>query len=327
MISDGPIRWTDPVTWPWVFYVWLAFILAGFAKPAWNRLRNQRATSWPVTDGRVESVQIDKPSLSFTTKRGYYIAELGYSYSVAGTRNSGRYKRDFPTQHEAEEFVRDLRGTAVVVHYRADRASSSTLLEADIQTLLQNRAPAPVSDFPSESPVPDWLRPFLWLFIFLSAIGLCLSLWIHLGAVMGRRVAPQAFLWMLQVGIFVVWLPAILVAQKLVGNVNRKDLWKLILKDLPDWMRYMVYGILGYDVVISLLFLRRILGGGNGANPPTEIWRESSGHWMAFYSAALAILYSAARIGDTSLRCANGHLASPNTAYCPKCGQPVLRGR
>jgi hypothetical protein len=63
-------------------------------------------------DGRIESVDVSKPNFSFTTKRGYCVAELGYSYSVAGSLNSGRYKRDFPTQQEADEFVRDLQDKA-----------------------------------------------------------------------------------------------------------------------------------------------------------------------------------------------------------------------
>ena len=38
--------------------------------------------------------------------------------------------------------------------------------------------------------------------------------------------------------------------------------------------------------------------GDSGANPPAIVWRGFSGHWMAFYSAALAILYSAAVVPE-----------------------------
>jgi len=310
-----------------MIWLWLAIMLAGWSIPAWRWLKRKRAAGWPIADGRIESVEVSKPSFSLTTKRGYYVAELGYSYSVAGTLNSGRYKRDFPTEQEADEFVRDLQGKAVVVHYNPDRPSSSALLVPDIDGVLQNRPPAPVPDPPFvANSVPQWIRPFLWVFVLLSGIGLVVSLWVHLGAVMGRRVAPEAFFWMLHVGIFVVWLPAVLVAQRLVGNVNRKDLWKVVLKDSPDWMRYAVYGFGGYAIVNFLFFMSRAPSGGSG-NPPAVVWRGFSGHWMAFYSAALAILYSAAHNADTSPRCASGHLVSPNAAYCPQCGQPVIRGR
>jgi hypothetical protein len=194
-----------------MLYVWLAFILAGRSFPAWGWLRRKRATGWPVADGRVESVKVSNRRLSFTVNRSYYFAELGYSYSVAGTLNSGRNRRDFPTEQEAEEFVRDLQGKAVVVHYNPGKPSNSALLEPEIEALLKNRAPAPAADFPSAAKsVPDWIRPFLWFFVCLSAAGLLFSLWVHIGAVMGRTV-PPAF-WVLHVGIFVVWFPAVLVA-------------------------------------------------------------------------------------------------------------------
>jgi len=240
MFADATIRWTDPSTSPWMFYVWAAFALTGLAKPAWSWFRRQRAGGWPVAEGRIESVEVSKPSFSFTTKRGSFVAELGYSYSVAGTSHSGCYRRDFPTEHEADEFVRDLKGNPVAVHCKSTSPSSSALLEPDIEVLLQNRAPAPTADFTSAAnSVPDWIRPFLWFFVLFSAIGLVISLWIHIGALMGRTVS-SAF-WVLHVGIFLVWFPSVLVAQRLVGNTSRKDFWKVVLKGAPDWMRYMVY--------------------------------------------------------------------------------------
>lgn len=307
-------------------YVWLAFLMAGWMAPAWRWLRRKRAAGWPVADGRIESVEVRKPNFSFTTRRGYYVAELGYSYSVAGTLNSGRYKRDFPTEREANEFVRDLKEKAVVVHHDPAKPSVSAILEPDIEVLLQNRAPASASDdLDAANSIPEWLRPFIWVFVALSAIGLVVSLWVHLGAVMGRSVS--SFFWILHVGIFVVWFPAVLVAQRLVGNVNRKDFWKVILKGSPDWMRYMVYIFFAYALVNFLLFMDKAPSGGSGVNPPASVWRGFSGHWMAFYSAALAVLYSAAHMAGTAPRCANGHLASPNAVYCARCGQPVMRVR
>lgn len=152
MFADAPIRWTDPTTWPWMFYVWAAFALAGLAKPAWNWFRRQRAGGWPIAEGHIESVEVNKPTSSFTTKRGYYVAELGYSYSVAGTSHSGRYKREFPTEHEAEEFVRDLKGKPVAVHCNSAlpvlhcsnpilRFCCKTVLQARLRTFPRRRTP------------------------------------------------------------------------------------------------------------------------------------------------------------------------------------------
>ena len=295
MPAGIPIRWNDPATWPWVFYVWGAFALAGLVKPLWHWLQRERASSWPIAHGRLESIEITKPGFSFATRSGHYVAELGYSYSVEGTSYTGRYGRDFPTEYEAEEFVCDLQNKSVAIRYNSASPSRSILLEPDIEALLQNRPPAPSRSPGPPVPVPALIKPFLSVFVALSGIGLIVSLWVHLGAVMGQRVAPEAFFWMLHMGIFVVWVPAVLVAQRLVGNVNRKDFWKVVLKGSPDWMRYMVYAFLGYAIANFLLFMVKAPNGDGGGNPPAEVWRGFSGHWMAFYSAALAILYSAMR--------------------------------
>jgi len=326
MFAEAPIRWTDPTTWPWIFFVWLTFVAVGFVKPAWSWIQRKRAAGWPTADGRIEAVEVRKSSFSFTTKRGSYVAELKYSYSVAGAFNSGRYERQFSTEYEAAEFVRDLQGRPIVIHYNSARPSASVLLETDIEIVLRNRAPAPTSDSSfSVDSVPDWIRPFLWFFVCFAAVGLLVSLWVHIGAVMGKRVAPEAFFWMLHIGIFVVWIPAVLISQRLVGSVNRKDFWKVALKGLPTWVRYVMYAFFAYAVVNFLLFMNNAPTGHSNEGPPAAVWRGFSGHWMVFYFAALAILYSAANTMRSSPRCTNGHLAAPNAAYCTRCGQPVLR--
>jgi hypothetical protein len=140
---------------------------------------------------------------------------------------------------------------------------------------------------------------------------------------MGRRVAPEAFFWILHIGIFVVWFPAVLVAQRTAGNVNRKDSWKIVLRGTPEWMRYMVYGFFGYAVINFLLFVAKAPTGSGGTNPPAVVWRGFSGHWMAFYFAALAILSSAASGEQERWECPNGHSVSSTAHYCERCGQAI----
>jgi hypothetical protein len=269
--------------------------LIGAAKPAWRWIRRGRGENWPLADGRIDSAEISKPTFSLSAKSGHYLAKLLYSYSFAGVSYSGLYTRGIPTEDEAEEFVRGLQGKPIVVHYNPEKPSRSALLERDVKLLLQSRSPVPPAPLPPPRSLPSLISSLLPIFIALSAVGLVLSLWVHLGALMGRRVAPEPFFWILHVGIFVVWLPAVLVSQRLVGTMNRNDFWKIVLKNSPDWMRYMVYAFGGYAMVNFLLFMVNAPKGGNGANPPAVVWRGFSGHWMAFYSAALAILYSASR--------------------------------
>lgn len=64
-----------------------------------------------------------------------------------------------------------------------------------------------------------------------------------------------------------------------------------MLQGSPEWMRYMVYGFFGYAFVNFALFISKAPTGGGGANPPAIVWRGFSGHWMLFYSAALATPY------------------------------------
>lgn len=323
--------WISPSAWPWFVYVWLVLTAAGLIRPLWRWVKRIRASGWPSAQGRIESVGANQPKefLLFTPSKvssATHFAELRYSYSVGGNVYAGQYKREFPTEREAWEFLRDLEGKPVTVLYNPNKPSSSSLAESSIETLLQTRAPQPAAEMflsTSANSIPPWLRRFLWVFIVLSAVGLVVSLWVHLGAVMGRRVAPEALFWILHVGIFAVWFPAVFVAKLRVGNLRRKDFWKVVLQGSPEWMRYMVYGFLGYALVNFALFMLKAPTGGSGANPPAIVWRGFSGHWMAFYSAALAILYSAASGNENVRCCVSGHPVPPNANFCSHCGQPV----
>jgi hypothetical protein len=295
MMVGSPFEWSHPSTWPWIVNVWLAFVVVGAVRPAWRWIQKGRGESWPPADGRINSAWISKPTFSLTTRQGHYLAEILYSYSALGIVHSGRFTRDLPTEYDAEEFIRDVEGKTVIVHYDPDRPSRSVLREPDIDFLLNIRSPAPPPRLGQTPEIPSAIRPFLPLLIGISLLGLVISLWVHLGAVMGRQVAPEPFFWILHAGIFVVWFPAVLVATKLVGTTNRRDFWKAVLKGSPPWIRYMLYALLAYAVINFLFFMPQFSSKQNGPNSPAAVWRIFSGHWMAFYAAASAILYSALR--------------------------------
>ncbi len=324
MISRPPIEWNDPATWPWMIWVWIAFALASFIKPAWTWLQRRRGGAWPIADGRISSTGVNMPSSPWGWKQAQYFAELDYTYTVAGAEYSGTYRRECATEREAEEFIRDLESRPVNVHVHPTAPDRSRLLESDIQSLLANRPPTPASS--EEAPVSLPLgHGALVLFQALSLIGLLLSLWVHIGAVLGKLVAPDFFFWGLHVGIFVVWFPAIFVARGLVGNLQRKDLWKVVLKGSPEWVRYMLYGFLTYAFVNFALFMLHAPPGDHRPNPPVEDWRGFSGHWMAFYFSAFAILNSAARRAANWSECPNGHRAPHDNFFCPQCGLRIDR--
>jgi len=59
----------------------------------------------------------------------------------------------------------------------------------------------------------------------LAPTGLIASLIVHMAALLGMPSPLGEKSWVLHIGIFVVWLPAVLVLQSLSGEFKQKDLW------------------------------------------------------------------------------------------------------
>lgn len=174
-----------------------------------------------------------------------------------------------------------------------------------------------------------FIRPVLLPLMWLSLLGLVLSFLVHLSALLGMVSALGEAAWFLHGGIFLVWLPAVLVLQPLTREFKQKDLWRAALRGCPSWMRSMTYGFFGYAVLNFVIFL--VMHPGRDALPetPAVIFRGFSGHWMAFYSAAVAIFYSArhAEEDDRGRRCPSGHQVGPLAKYCEQCGRQVVPSR
>jgi hypothetical protein len=298
---DAPFRWTEPKTWPWFLYIWLAFFLGGWLLPLWRWLQREQAKSWPTTTGRIDSVYIAEPKrflgLTLQPNRSRtYNGVLAYSYTLSGSSLQGQYRRNFASEREAQDFLRDLEGQTVPVQYHSSKPARSVLLESTVETLLLNRPALPDSGLDTSwvEPLPNWARPFLGFFAFLALIGLLLSIWVHVGALFGRRVAPEYFFALLHVGIFVVFFPAILIARKRVGSTSGKDFWKLVTKGSPDGLRYLLYFFFAYAFVNFAIFMAQAPTGKHTGETPA-VWRGFSGHWVVFYCASFVILTSALR--------------------------------
>jgi succinate dehydrogenase hydrophobic anchor subunit len=86
-------------------------------------------------------------------------------------------------------------------------------------------------------------KSFLFLSLsIVAAVGLVLSVTAHIAAYAGFAV-PWASAPLL-LGIFAVWVPAMLASNRLVKDYARKDFWKAALRGCPPWMRYMNNGFL-----------------------------------------------------------------------------------
>lgn len=159
--------------------------------------------------------------------------------------------------------------------------------------------------------------------MILAGIGLVLSVIVHAYSLFGLSCPLGDMAWYLHFGVFIVWFPSVFIVQDLSREFKQKDLLKAALRACPAWMKYMAYFFFGYAIlnfiVSAIIDTARETTGGDGA------FRSFSGHWMAFYSAAFALLYSATHVQehDNTRRCPKGHPVSPSASFCEECGERI----
>lgn len=290
-----PFRWTDPGSWPLFFKLSMAFILVSWLLPLWRWLERERQKSWSATIGRIASAHIGEPKrfLGLTlpaSNNEKYTGVLAYSYDLSGETFHGEYRRAFATEEGAVEFLRDLEGQTVSVQYQPNKSARSIVLEETVETLLRNRPPLPNARDWKDS-LPGWLKPLIGIFAFLAFIGLMLSIWVHIVALFGRQ--PSPVFWSLHAGVFLVFFPAVFVAQKRVGTTHGKDFWKAVTKGSPDGLRYMLYFFLAYACLTGFFDFFKSFPGTVPTGDTGSDWRGFSSAWMAFYFASFTILSSA----------------------------------
>ena len=129
----------------------------------------------------------------------------------------------------------------------------------------------------------------------LAAFCFFISLAIHVAALLGVILSRHAIF--MHVGIFVVFPPAVFVARRLSKDAPRKDFWKITLRNCPPWMRVAFKVIFGYAIINFIIFAiaTRHVPKSHYSSKIISLadFKVFSGHWMAFYFAAFAILYSA----------------------------------
>lgn len=169
------------------------------------------------------------------------------------------------------------------------------------------------------------MTAILYPFLILSACGFALSIGVHLMALAGVAIPGGKISFeLLHIGIFVVWLPAVLVSMQTTRYAKRKDFWKVALAGFPLWMRRAGYVLYGYAIFNFIVFVATTVSQPEqlSGDAPQSVVRGFSGHWMVFYGTAFAFLYS--RIYAPHLyrerRCPQGHAVSPTARYCPDCG-------
>jgi hypothetical protein len=150
----------------------------------------------------------------------------------------------------------------------------------------------------------------------LSAVGLLACVTLHIATLLAAPELAGKVTSVLFPGIFVVWLPTVLVMNRLTRDFKQKDIWKAALRGCPEWMRRTLWIIWGYAIFATFI-LPFLLGSNAGAAPASFVIFPA-----AFYSTSFAVMYSAAKADefDSSRHCLNGHTISPLAKFCEECG-------
>ncbi len=155
--------------------------------------------------------------------------------------------------------------------------------------------------------------------MILAALGFIASLLAHVSTFAGFNPGAIGGIWGLHIGIFVVFLPAILCGKKFEAQNPTKDFWQVALQHSPAWLRVMVglffaYAFFNFFFTIFVLLEGggpHIVDGQYVLSNHGEIIRQLtqaeyikchayeirlfSGHWMCFYLSSFAVLLSHVR--------------------------------
>jgi len=159
-----------------------------------------------------------------------------------------------------------------------------------------------------------------------AGIGLALSLVVQVAALVGVILfgdAPFA----LHAGLFVVWIPAVIIARRQTRDFKQKDFWKAALRAYPAWTKWLSDGFFAYALInFAYFFIATAATSSRHSAPPDAATLGGfTGHWMAFYAAAISVLYSSTRIPsvDPCRQCARGHQVGSLATFCEQCGSPA----
>lgn len=166
--------------------------------------------------------------------------------------------------------------------------------------------------------------------MFFSGLGLLCSVSLHLATLTGHLEQLQNLLTEgmqyrvkggITAGIFLMWVPAAMIAQRINQGNRLKFSWKKVLAGCPPWMIYTAYGLFAY--AFANFFLSLSVGRVNGQ----QGLRAISGHWMIFYGLAFCIFFSTWRRPSLlrTQRCPAGHELMQDAAFCPQCGLPATQ--
>ena len=152
----------------------------------------------------------------------------------------------------------------------------------------------------------------------LSGIGVLLCLSCYLLGLRGIYPLQARGMPVLFGGIFVVWLPTVILMNRLTQDFKQKDLWKAALRGCPAWMRAALWVVIG--CVFAVFFLPVLSKRSPGDSPQIFVLFP-----ITFYAVSFCVMYSLINVekNDSIRRCLNGHAVSPLAKFCEECGAPA----
>lgn len=262
------------------------------------------------------------------------VGVLLFEFAPAVRRKPGRSRVCFGPAGFYPEFTRRSSHPALLsFRYVANLHLPSGVSCDRSYHLVSLRCPSGVFDRESRTAIPALpigfeqaeMKAILYPIMILAACGLALSVMAHGMAMAGLPMPGGKLVWALHAGVFVVWISTLLISLGKMRHVSRKDFWKVALAGCPAWMRGAVYLLFAYAIFNFAVFMAKTERQPNqkhSGDAPASVVSAFSGHWMLFYGAAFAILYSRIRAPRLyrERRCPQGHLVSPIDRFCSKCG-------
>ncbi len=161
------------------------------------------------------------------------------------------------------------------------------------------------------------MRVIAYPVMILAAIGLLASFLLYAGSFAAGPEVGKVAIRFLFPGIFVVWLPTVLLMNRLTRDYKQRDLWKAALRGCPAWMRTGLWVVIGFVILVVFVVP---LPRGNNPGPDSFLIFPAT-----FYSVSFCVMFSLVHVDrlDAERRCLNGHQISPLAKFCEECGAPA----
>lgn len=85
-------------------------------------------------------------------------------------------------------------------------------------------------------------------------------------------------------GVFVIWLPTVLLISRLTRDFKQRDFWKAALRGCPGWMRTGLWAVIGF--AFAMFFLPSLWGSDPGKSPSSFVVCPAT-----FYAVSFCVMY------------------------------------